>query len=492
MDTVTQNPPEPSGTATEKVFTYFRTPKHYKGREWLEKELGQIRLFEYNPPQDHPSSPAITVTGVGDKVGVFLQSQLLKTFANRANALEFRRSLLRKAKAIQAKENPGPHTETAAELAEEAIGIFDVDHDFEADAADVAILKAAEPQGHTEYHEPVLVVDPEAELVGEILSDSDKGRVVIGWQDGQRTYENPDHLFKHNGFNSWVIRRRAKKAYGKSLKYSQKAAAARQRQGEFEKALKANPDVKKALKNNPGLLSVIAEAGGAIKNAIDIGDAIKKAQKKPRKTIHQRVAAAKRQGTGKIQFAKNQEAKLRAYAKQNGGRVELQNSKLFYVLPKAKNNPGDTAMSQKFETFQGRKPTNVTSVWTPDGTPKNIYKLGDLYALKVVGRAVEIDYRKELTGKVWNLEADRCDNLYVTKGGPSFEKDSSIEEGLVRPLGELQYVVYETEKVHLGDKKSVPYIHRFSHPRPVVGVDRKGAVHILGGGYEIEREGIVG
>src|SRR5215204_6423170 len=77
--TTAKNPAEPTDTQTEKVFTYWRKPKNFRSREWLEKELGQLRLFNYNTGKINYNPAQLRIeTLPGGKFGVYLKSQLLR------------------------------------------------------------------------------------------------------------------------------------------------------------------------------------------------------------------------------------------------------------------------------------------------------------------------------------------------------------------------------------------------------------------------------
>jgi hypothetical protein len=92
-----QNPADPTGTATERVTTYWRTPRFKRGRQWLEDNLGQMRLFNYNPSK-------VSVQKIGKQFGVMIDSQLYKLFNAKTDATNFVQSL--KTRADKAKKNP--------------------------------------------------------------------------------------------------------------------------------------------------------------------------------------------------------------------------------------------------------------------------------------------------------------------------------------------------------------------------------------------------
>lgn len=229
-----KNPSQPEGTATERVVTYYRTPKYSKGREWLERELGQMRLFEYNPA-------TVKVLKVGEDWGVFINSQLFGKPTTKAKANQIVSELKARAARIQkTKRNPSEYeADVAADVANEFLDVFDVDNDGELDRQDVQFFEDYKPQ--IDLDEITLVVDAESETTGEILTETIDGDLVISWADGETTIENADDLMIENGWKSWRLRRKAAGQYKKTLKAEEKLRKARSRQAELESELKNNP-----------------------------------------------------------------------------------------------------------------------------------------------------------------------------------------------------------------------------------------------------------
>ncbi len=94
------NPSEPIGTATEKVFTYWRTPRFKKDRAWLEEHLGQQRLFQYNPA-------VVRVESLGSgKHGVMVGNQLIGKPTTKEIAQRRVRAMKATAQKFSAKVNP--------------------------------------------------------------------------------------------------------------------------------------------------------------------------------------------------------------------------------------------------------------------------------------------------------------------------------------------------------------------------------------------------
>jgi hypothetical protein len=310
------NPTEPTGAATEKVYTYFRTPRFKKGREWLERELGQIRLFEYNPAK-------LKVEKVGAKYGLFLNNQLIGGLTTKAKATKRLKTLKNRASDIQNKKrNPANNNEIAADVAKELIQVFDIDDDGEVDKADIRKLKDFDLPKDFERK---LVLD--VNRTGNIVKEMPNGDVLIRWMDGVETIEPADTLATQNGLKSWYYRQRAGRQYKKGLKLAAKAKKARKKESDF--ASKANPAVKiiksgnlfyvlvngkriksvdgktwhhhrrevaervaenvqNKYKKNPGLLAAFAELAVGIDSAMSIHNRLKKPNRKPANTKEQK------------------------------------------------------------------------------------------------------------------------------------------------------------------------------------------------------------
>jgi hypothetical protein len=105
-----------------------------------------------------------------------------------------------------------------------------------------------------------------------------------------------------------------------------------------------------------------------------------------------------------------------------------------------------------------------------------------------------MNFRRESSGKNFYLCADENNkSLYVT-GGKVSTGDSSLQDNFVDELGEIVYVVYETQKAHLGDENGESqYIHHFGDEggeRPTLAVDNEGYGIIQGGDYKITSLGV--
>ncbi len=562
------NPAEPTGTATERVDRYYRTPKFKKGREWLERELGQMRLFEYNPAD-------LKVLKVGDKWGVLLNSQVLKTYAKKTDATKHVNALKNRARKIQtmkknpsnfhvieiqpgifgvflgrnlvkkfrtkygaeiylrqlqnrSRRNPSDYEDlgdAAADGAREAIETFDFNDDGDVDIWDV---EAFDDFGESAPLDAQIVIDQENELGGEIITVTPDGDLVVQWSDGEITVEDKDDLLRENGLKSWYLRQRAGSAYKKSLKFEERARKARGKQSELEKGLRGNP----------GWIGTLADVAVGTLSAMEIKDKLAKGQKRKGATstvtkrnpsFSQMVNTARKAGKPKIAFLKANIAKVREYTKANGGSIRKHGIRYFYHLPKSEKNPAavsnsgkktvsnrarnnPAAKSQKkvnpapvqsrkktnpatrikrndaFQDFQGRPATKELELITPKNAPQRLWTLGKLLEIKVRGIGEPFDFRREATGRTFYLCADnRNRKLWIA--GAKF-----AEKGEPEFIGVMDYIIYETQKLHLGDEHGESaYIHFLGEEggvKPTLEVDADGFAHIIGGDYEITPLGI--
>lgn len=141
--------------------------------------------------------------------------------------------------------------------------------------------------------------------------------------------------------------------------------------------------------------------------------------------------------------------------------------------------------------FQGRLRRNTQRVAASDLQPAQTARLGMLKKIIVKnpeqGR-IHINFNGDAL-----LSADRRKNLYVSGNGARIENIELPKTGLM-PLGELIQVNYITDKKHIESGRTTEFYHPFgelNRQRPKVYVDHEGFLHILGGDYDIWREGIV-
>jgi hypothetical protein len=149
---------------------------------------------------------------------------------------------------------------------------------------------------------------------------------------------------------------------------------------------------------------------------------------------------------------------------------------------KAKNPKGSAKTRELYEKFNGRPARKTTTKSAPNGTPKNVAKLGGLRLIKTS------DGRKwKFSGSgAPDLAADSRGRLHVVGG--SYRANPAGE-----PVGEIEQIEYETKKPHLGQPQQTIYYHRLGEEggkRPRLVIDREGLIKIHGGDYRIEADGI--
>ena len=135
-----------------------------------------------------------------------------------------------------------------------------------------------------------------------------------------------------------------------------------------------------------------------------------------------------------------------------------------------------------YEKFNGRPARKTTTKSAPNGTPKNVAKLGGLRLIKTT------DGRKwKFSGSgAPDLAADSRGRLHVVGG--SYRANPAGEH-----VGEIEQIEYETKKPHLGQPQQTIYYHRLGEEggkRPRLVIDREGLIKIHGGDYRIEADGI--
>ena len=135
-----------------------------------------------------------------------------------------------------------------------------------------------------------------------------------------------------------------------------------------------------------------------------------------------------------------------------------------------------------YEKFNGRPARKTTTKSAPNGTPKNVAKLGGLRLIKTT------DGRKwKFSGSgAPDLAADSRGRLHVVGG--QYRANPAGEH-----VGEIEQIEYETKKPHLGQPQQTIYYHRLGEEggqRPRLVIDREGLIKIHGGDYRIEADGI--
>jgi hypothetical protein len=149
-----------------------------------------------------------------------------------------------------------------------------------------------------------------------------------------------------------------------------------------------------------------------------------------------------------------------------------------------RGNPGKGKQKTRrlYETFSGKQARRENSVTAPTGTPANVAKLGTLRLIETAD------------GRKWKfrgagapiLAADHRHKLHVVGG--AYRMNPTGAE-----CGEIVRVEYETDKPHLGQTTPAIYFHELGEEtgeRPTLRIDGDGLMHIDGGAYTIEADGI--
>lgn len=148
-------------------------------------------------------------------------------------------------------------------------------------------------------------------------------------------------------------------------------------------------------------------------------------------------------------------------------------------------------IKQMHEMFLGRPTESTFEITAPAGTPKDVAVLGSLVCLKT--EEEEFDFDK---GEAY-LGADGRGNLYVLGDTTPVETNTNF--------GEIEEIRYEARKDHLNpfrwrrrktrrNSSNVEYFHYFGEEdgvMPKLKSDGDGLLHISGGNYTVEAEGII-
>ncbi len=164
------------------------------------------------------------------------------------------------------------------------------------------------------------------------------------------------------------------------------------------------------------------------------------------------------------------------------------NKKVAKKVAKVKKN------SAAYEAFQGRPTEKTLSLETPETAPVNLYCLGTLFELKIKGISESMNFRREHTGRDYFVCAHENNphQLWIA-GGKSGATDAALKRGYVNLIGEIVFIVYETQKAHLDDDEPTGYIHHFGEEggaRPTLALDRNGFAIVEGGDYIVTPFGI--
>lgn len=177
--------------------------------------------------------------------------------------------------------------------------------------------------------------------------------------------------------------------------------------------------------------------------------------------------------------------------------IKRARTKLAAAKKKAVANPAKPKIkrnSASYESFQGRPSTKTIELVTPETAPRRLYNLGILFELKVKGIVKPVNFRRTHSGRTFYICADEQNKQLWIAGGKCGDPQPELTKGYATPLGEIIHIIYETQKVHLGDDDGASgYIHKFGDEggmRPQLAIDRHGFGIIQDGEYEITPLGI--
>ena len=158
-----------------------------------------------------------------------------------------------------------------------------------------------------------------------------------------------------------------------------------------------------------------------------------------------------------------------------------------------RRNPNGTPedIAAMHEMFLGRPTESTFEITAPAGTPKDVAVLGSLVCLKTEEEDFEFDKGEAYLG------ADGRANLYVLGDTTPVETNTNF--------GEIEEIRYEARKDHLNpfrwrrrkarrNSSNVEYFHFFGEEdgvMPKLKSDGDGLLHISGGNYTVEAEGII-
>lgn len=157
------------------------------------------------------------------------------------------------------------------------------------------------------------------------------------------------------------------------------------------------------------------------------------------------------------------------------------------IRRKKKGNPIATssnvrAMREKFTGTKSRKTAVLTA---PNGTPRNLAKLGKLILIKAKKATIKPS-AKNPAGTVW-LCADAKGKLHLCT------TNQRLIDGPAQSFGEVSQIEYEACKPHLGHPRPTIFFHKMGEEggsRPELVADGQGGLKFKGGSYSIGSEGI--
>jgi len=169
--------------------------------------------------------------------------------------------------------------------------------------------------------------------------------------------------------------------------------------------------------------------------------------------------------------------------------------KITIVNPRRKKKNSAEDASAMFEKFHGRKPTSVQEVKTRQKDRRNLTGLGRLMYLQT---AEGVPMKWAENDKVM-VACDPAGNQIYFVGGNQDLTDILDQAGIdhskdLIDVGECQFIIYTADK-DFDNFEEKDYQHEFgeeSGERPRLMFDRLNQqMYLVGGAYEVKREGIV-
>lgn len=146
--------------------------------------------------------------------------------------------------------------------------------------------------------------------------------------------------------------------------------------------------------------------------------------------------------------------------------------------------PRPNGVRETVRKFGGRPDKKKTvSVQAPLNTPGTVGRLGKIKKIQLKsGRYYDFTDRKTAP----YLATDSRNKLHVVGGKYRINPPGTDQ-------GEITRIIYEAQKPHLDHPKMEPYYHDFGEDdgrRPRLKIDPEGFMHIVGGNYSLEADGI--
>lgn len=146
-----------------------------------------------------------------------------------------------------------------------------------------------------------------------------------------------------------------------------------------------------------------------------------------------------------------------------------------------KASPAVRKIRKQFTGMESRK---TTVMHVPNGTPKNLAKLGRLVSIKTEKGVIN-----PASGVGLVLCSDAKGKLHIASTKPARAKNPAMKQ----VYGKVKEIEYETAKPHLGYKKKTIFFHQMGEEggtKPTLFSDGQ-YLRLRGGSYKIQPEGIV-